>query len=94
LQDFTDNIQSIENAYLGKAYGKDGASISSYIASVDQAADQAVKDAIEASYAAIKAIPFPFEKNYTSAEADKAVEVIGTTLAKALTNAKMVLMEN
>ena len=92
LKDFTDNIQSIENAYYGKAYGKQGASISEYIASVDADADKAVKDAITASYAAIKAIPAPFD--FASAEADKAVEVIGETLAKALTRAKSVLYED
>lgn len=92
LVDFKDNIQSIENAYYGKAYGVEGASISEYIASVDAAADQAVKDAITASYAAIEAIPYPFAQNYTSAEADNAVTVIGETLAKALTNAKTVLL--
>jgi len=94
LEDFTDNIQSIENAYLGKAYGVSGASISEYIASIDAETDQAVKDALTASYAAIKAIPYPFAQNYTSAEADKAVTVIGETLANALTRAKAVLLEN
>lgn len=92
LEDFKDNIGSIENAYYGKAYGVEGASISEYLAGVDPAADQAVKDAITASYAAIEAIPYPFAKNYTSAEADNAVTVIGETLANALTNAKTALL--
>lgn len=94
LKDFKDNIIGIENAYLGKAYGKEGQSISSYIAGLDADADEAVKAAIEASYKALDAIPAPFSRNYTSAEADKAVEVIGETLAKALTRAKTVLFEN
>lgn len=91
LKDFTDNIQGIENAYLGTAYGVKGASISEYIASVNPEADKAVKDQIAASYAAIKAIPFPFD--YTSTQADAAVKVIGTDLAKALKDAKAVLLQ-
>ncbi|WP_080904620.1 imelysin family protein [Parabacteroides sp. Marseille-P3160] len=91
LTDFTNNIKSIENAYLGTAYGVKGASISEYIASVNPEADKAVKDQIAASYAAIKAIPFPFD--YTSTQADAAVKVIGTDLAKALKDAKAVLLQ-
>ncbi|MDD4514951.1 imelysin family protein [Massilibacteroides sp.] len=92
LEDFKDNIQSIENAYLGTAYGVSGASVSEYLAGVNADADKAVKDAIAASYAAIEKIPYPFAKNYTSAEADEAVTVIGETLANALTKAKSALL--
>lgn len=94
LKDFKDNIVGVENAYLGKAYGKEGASISAYILSIDPDADKAIKEAIAASYKAIDAIPAPFVKNFTSPEADKAVEVIGTTLADALINAKLVLLKD
>ncbi|MDR1810906.1 MAG: hypothetical protein LBR34_11010 [Prevotella sp.] len=93
LKDFTDNIQSIENAYLGGAYGVRDESLSGYIAKKNPAVDTKLKEAIAASYAAIAAIPAPFVQNFTSAEADAAVTVIGTNLVKALEDAKAVIYE-
>ncbi|MDR2384844.1 MAG: peptidase M75 [Tannerella sp.] len=72
--DFTDNIKSIENAYLGGAdASKRGASISDYIKSVDAELDASVRSAITNAIAKINAIPYPFAKNYASAEAGTAL---------------------
>jgi hypothetical protein len=93
LKDFTDNIKSIENAYLGGAYNNRGTSVSAYIAKVNPQVDAKVKETINASYAAINAIPFPFALNFTDSKADEAVTIIGTNLVKALEDAKTALYE-
>ncbi|MDR1810616.1 MAG: hypothetical protein LBR34_09500 [Prevotella sp.] len=93
LEDFANNIKSIENAYLGGAYNNRGVSVSAYIAQKNPQADTRVKEAIAASYAAIAAIPSPFVQNFTSAEADAAVTIIGTNLVKVLEDAKAVIYE-
>ena len=91
LKDFEDNIKSIENVYYGGAYGNRGPSLSAYLEQHHPAANKAVKDAIEASFAAIKVIPAPFVNNYTDPKADEAVIIIGETLAKALTEAEALI---
>lgn len=55
--DFYNNIVSIENSYLGV---NASASVSAYLATVDAAADRAVRDAIAAALEAIDAAPAPF----------------------------------
>lgn len=64
-QDFYDNIVSIKNAYEGFFEGShQGKSISEYMKNQGDsrmaAADKAVRDAIEATLAAIEAAPAPF----------------------------------
>ena len=95
LKDFEDNIVSIENAYLGGPKGSrdENKSVSKYVKSKDAAVDATVRAAIEASYAAIKAIPAPFINNYNTAQADAAVEIIGTDLVDALKAANAIILE-
>ena len=82
INDFYDNIISIENAYAGSREGD--ASVSDYIKSVNAALDAEVLDLIKQSKEAIRAIPEPFAKSVTSAEADKAVTLVGTDLRDKL----------
>lgn len=85
IEDFQDNIRSIQNAYCGSR--ANAASISDYIKSINPALDTEVKTAIENSINAIKAIPEPFAKNATGAQADNAVKVVGTDLVNTLNKA-------
>ena len=89
--DFIGNIKSIENAYLGGADAtKRGASLSDYIKTVDSGVDTRIKDAISNAIAKIEDIPYPFAENFTSTQADEAMNAcIG--LAKILGEAKGVL---
>lgn len=82
ITDFTDNILSIRNSYIGS--NNNDASISDYIKSVDKDLDNEVKSAIQSALDAIAVIPEPFAKNALSADADKAVEVVGTNLVATL----------
>lgn len=82
IEDFQDNIRSIQNSYFGTVAGD--ASISDYIKKVNPALDTELKEAIDNSIAAIAAIPEPFKDNATSAAASKAVTVVGTDLVKTL----------
>jgi hypothetical protein len=91
LVDFENNIISIENAYLGGAEKNNrGESVSAYIQSVNAAADTKVKSAIATAIAKIKAIPYPFEKNYASAQAGAAIDAC-VELTDALDEAKTAL---
>lgn len=82
IVDFEGNIISIRNSYQGSNEGD--ASISDYIKTVDPALDTRVKQQIQASIDAIKAIPEPFAKSASGAAADKAVTVVGTDLVNVL----------
>lgn len=74
IVDFRDNIVSIRNAYEG-SYDTD-ASISDYIKTVNPDLDTRVCNAIQSSIEAIEAIPEPFAKSATGAEATKAIEAL------------------
>lgn len=75
LEDFEDNIVSIQNAYLGGADRNNrGKSLSDYIKSVNPDVDAKIKAAAENAIAKIQAIPFPFEKNFSSTQAGDAME--------------------
>lgn len=82
IEDFVDNIRSIENSYFGSVGGD--ASLSDYVKSVDAALDSEVRQAIDAAVAAISLIPEPFAKHATEAAAGKAVTVVGTDLVNTL----------
>lgn len=61
LKDFTDNIYSIENSYLGGVEGfRTGASLSDYVSGKNADLDKNIKAAIKQAVAKIKAIPDPF----------------------------------
>ena len=85
IEDFADNIRSIENAYTGSLAGD--ASVSDYIKSVNADLDSRVRAAITAAIAAIELIPEPFAKNATGQPAGKAVEACGDDLVEVLEEA-------
>lgn len=85
IEDFVDNIKSIQNSYCGAQAGD--ASISDYIKSVNPTLDAKVRKAIEDAITAISAIPEPFAKNATGAAATNAVKVVGTDLVDTLQEA-------
>lgn len=64
LLDFTNNIRSIENAYLGgyDANGR-GANISDMVKAKNAALDTEMKEKIEGAKTAINAIPYPFRNH-------------------------------
>ncbi len=89
--DFIGNIQSIENAYLGGAdTSKRGASVSDYIKKTDPAVHDEIVAAINNAITKIKAIPYPFAKNYTSPQAGAAMEACND-LADSLGKAQALL---
>ena len=86
IEDFQDNIRSIRNSYCGSRQGD--ASISAYIASVNQPLDAEVRDAIDRAIAAIGTIPEPFESTARGAEAAAAItatNALATSLEKVMT---------
>lgn len=82
IEDFQDNIRSIENSYFGAVKGD--ASISDYIRSVNPALDTEMRTAVDNAIAAIAAIPEPFAKNARTQAAANAVKVTGTDLVGTL----------
>ena len=73
--DFVDNIKSVKNAYEGIGYDgtNNATSVSAYIATIDPSTDTEVKALIDEAITKIQAIPEPFAKNATGAEADGVV---------------------
>ena len=92
IEDFADNIRSIENAYTGSKAGD--ASISDYIKAVSTSNDTQVRQAIKDAISAIEAIPEPFAKNATGALAGKAVKAAGEDLVAALEEAHALISRN
>lgn len=82
IEDFEDNIISIEHSYAGSEPGD--ASISDYVKSVNPELDKRMRAAIADARAAIRAIPEPFAKNATGAIAGNAVKVVGSDLVEVL----------
>ncbi len=82
IEDFVDNIKSIQNSYLG-ATGA-GTSISTYIKSVNPDLDTELRNALTDAISAISAIPEPFAKNATGSVAGNAVTVVGSDLVDVL----------
>lgn len=91
IEDFADNIRSVQNAYLGTRSGD--ASVSDYVKSQNKAADQAVRDAIDNAIKAIEVIPEPFAKNAAGALSEVAMTAAGTTLVRALEEANAVISD-
>ena len=88
LKDYTDNIVSIENSYLGGIEGDRGTSLSELVKSVNPDVDQNLKDAIDNAKTMINKIPAPFRSNLTSnAEIEAAMDACAN-LSDALTQAK------
>jgi predicted lipoprotein len=74
LADFTDNIRSIENSYLGGMLGSRGTSLSSYVAGKNPELDTRIKNAIENAIAKINAIPAPFRDQLNNGGSAPAIE--------------------
>lgn len=84
--DFYDNIVSIKNAYQGTNSGD--ASVSDYLASVNEAADKAINDALDATLTAIDGAPAPFVNYAGKNNANWAAATTAcNALKKALDNA-------
>lgn len=72
LDDFKNNIRSVENAYLSKApesSSSDGKSLSDLVSQTDPELDKQVKSEIQAALTALDAVPNPIEPNIGNAEA-------------------------
>ena len=92
--DFVDNIKSVKNAYEGIGYDgtNNATSVSAYIATIDPSPDTEVKALIDEAITKIQAIPEPFAKNATGAEADAAIESL-SQLSTALDKANKALLK-
>lgn len=95
IQDFKDNIESVKYAYYGAlgATSPQSVSISSYLESIDAAANQAVINAINNSIAKIEAMPKPFVKNYKDAKVGVAVDACNELYEK-LEAARKAIVKN
>lgn len=62
LADLVANVRGIENAYLGRHGGVDGAGLDELVRAVDPALDAAVVADLAAALAAVEAIPAPFDQ--------------------------------
>ncbi len=72
IEDFQDNIRSVQHAYCGSK--SSDASLSDYIKSQNSNLDTRVRNAIENTITVIGTIPEPFAKNATGGEAANAIE--------------------
>lgn len=94
LKDYTDNIVSIENSYLGGRAGNQGANLSKVIEELDPAADARVKDAIANAKKKINEIPAPFRNNLDKSTEITAAQDACSELGQALGALKVVLKIN
>lgn len=92
INDFYDNIVSIERAYAGSL--DNDASVSDYIKRVNPTLDAEVHNLIKQSKDAVRAIPEPFAKSASGAQADAAVVIIGTDLVDVLDRVMSELSKN
>ncbi len=95
LDDYEDNIISIENSYLGGPEGsrKESSSLSAYVKSKNSALDTEVKEGIAAARKAIRDIPYPFRNNLDKAEEiTNAMEVL-SDLNKSLEKLKALFVD-
>jgi putative iron-regulated protein len=76
IQDFQDNLRSVENAYTGGSAlaGTAGLGLSDWVAERDPALDVQVKAEISAAIAALGAIPPPFRDAITTPSAYDEIE--------------------
>lgn len=84
LLDFQDNIRSIQNAYTGDHpdANRSGKGLDEFIAELDAALDQRVKQEIEASLSALAAVPGPFPQAVTNPDAADEIEAAQTAIRK------------
>ena len=76
IEDFYNNIVSIENAYYGGIKGQrnDKLSLHAYVKKMDSKLDSEVEEAIREALAKIDAMPHPFVSNYTNPKNAEAIE--------------------
>lgn len=76
INDFYDNIISIQNAYMGgiETERNESKSLHAYVKSVDAGLDTKVVNAINNALTKIKGMKAPFVNNYTDASAEVAIE--------------------
>jgi putative iron-regulated protein len=76
IQDFQDNLRSVQNAYLGAfpLGGTSGRGLTVYVASLDAALDERVKTEIQDAIDAIGEIPAPFSEAILDPEAAEEIE--------------------
>lgn len=76
IEDFYNNIVSIENAYYGGIQGQrnDKLSLHAYVKKMNSKLDNEVEEAIRTALAKIDAMPRPFVSNYTNPKNAEAIE--------------------
>ncbi len=82
IEDFADNIRSIENSYLGCVQGDD--CLSDYVKSKNPDLDTRMRAAIANAISKIEAIPEPFAKNSTNNPLAKAASEACSELVDVL----------
>ncbi|MCR4995656.1 MAG: peptidase M75 [Bacteroidales bacterium] len=88
IDDYSNNILSIRNAYYGSRNGKIASnSLATLIAANNAELDATVKEAIETAYDAIQAIPAPFRNNISAPEVKVAMTACND-LEEVLSNLK------
>lgn len=94
IKDFTDNITSVQNAYMGGIEGQrdEALSVHNYLKDIDAALDTKVVNAINNAIEKIKNMKAPFVLNYTDASAGEAIEAC-QELSDILDEAKDALNE-
>jgi predicted lipoprotein len=83
IEDFADNIRSVQYVYLGSTSGQRSTlSLSSYVHSKDADLDAEVIAAISTAITEIEAMPAPFRNNLTEAASQEAKAACNTLLDK------------
>ncbi len=95
IKDFTDNITSIQNAYMGGIEGQrdEALSVHNYLKDIDAELDTKVVNAINNAIEKIQNMKAPFVLNYTDASAGEAIEAC-QELSDILDEAKDALNEH
>lgn len=94
IDDYTNNIHSIRNAYYGTRDGKvASSSLATLISSANATLDQDVRNSIQRAIDAIQAIPAPFRNNIGAPEVSTAMEVCNE-LEEVLGNLKGYIQRN
>lgn len=89
IDDFADNMRSVQHAYLGNISSTVvDASVSAYVKSLDETLDSELQTAIATAISEIESMPAPFRNNLTesaSASAKAACNTVMDKLEEAIT---------
>lgn len=80
-RDLYTNALGIENVYLGRWPGQEGASLSALVARLDPALDERLRGELAASVKAMEAIPAPFDAAIQAADGDPARKAVADAIA-------------